>query len=146
MIAILQRVKNASVLVNNEIYSSIEKGLLIFIGIHVNDDQAKSDILVKKIIGLRIFEDQDGKMNLSNEDVKGEYLIVSQFTLLADTSKGKRPGFENAMRPPKSKELYEYFCSAIQKSSHCKLKTGKFGENMLIKIENDGPATFIIDV
>jgi len=146
MRSLIQRVKNASVQINNETYSSIDRGLLILIGVSTSDDDNHCDILARKISGLRIFDDENGKMNLSCEDINGSYLVVSQFTLLADLSKGKRPGFDKAMRPPKSKELYESFCTKLAEYTKREVKQGKFGETMLVNINNDGPATFILDV
>lgn len=102
--------------------------------------------MVRKLSGFRIFNDDAEKMNLSCEDVGGEYLVVSQFTLAADCSRGKRPGFENAMKPPRAEEIYRDFCGRLEKATGRPVRTGSFGAMMLVEIENDGPATFLIRI
>jgi D-tyrosyl-tRNA(Tyr) deacylase len=145
MKAVIQRVRAASVEVNGQSVSAIGKGLLIFLGVARHDTEEHCIRMARKIGGLRIFEDTSQKMNLSNENVNGEYLVVSQFTLLADLSKGKRPGFENAMKPPDSERLYTRFCTLLEEATGRPVRTGQFGATMLVTIENDGPATFVLD-
>ena len=146
MRALLQRVLDASVTADGSPHASISKGLLILLGVVQGDGDAQLDALVRKISGLRVFEDPQGKMNLSCEEIGGEYLVVSQFTLCADLSKGKRPGFEAAMRPPGSEQLYVKFCERLAALSGRPVKTGKFGASMVVSLRNDGPATFWLDL
>lgn len=146
MIALLQRVLDATVSVEGSVVGAIGKGLLVFLGIERGDADAQVDALVRKIAGLRLFEDSAGKMNLSNEEVGGEYLVVSQFTLCADLSKGKRPGFDRAMRPPESERLYRRFCERLAAETGRPVRTGTFGASMIIRLRNDGPATFLVAV
>lgn len=156
MIAVLQRVSRASVTIQDQIYSRIGPGMLILLGIAKTDSDEDVGKLTQKIVGLRIFEDPQGRMNLANEEIGGDYLVVSQFTLCADTKKGKRPGFEEAMKPPRAEELYRGFCASLSKLSGRAVKTGQFGlpacygsrqagATMQIELVNDGPATFILD-
>jgi D-tyrosyl-tRNA(Tyr) deacylase len=144
--ALLQRVLDASVSADGSPHASIDKGLLILLGVAQGDDEAKVETLVRKIAGLRVFDDAEGRMNLSNEAVGGEYLVVSQFTLCADLSKGKRPGFEAAMRPPESERLYLRFCERLAALTGRPVRTGKFGASMVVSLRNDGPATFWLEV
>jgi len=144
MICLIQRVNNAEVKIKDKSYSKINKGLLIFLGIEKSDRNEDLDHVVKKTVGLRIFSDQKDKMNLSVQDVKGQILIVSQFTLCADISKGKRPSYFNAASPQKAEKLYLDFIKKIQ-DLHLDVKTGKFGESMEVKINNNGPVTIIIN-
>lgn len=144
MIAVLQRVKAASVRIKDKIHSQIGKGILILLGVEKEDTETKIAEMAKKIAGLRIFDDEQGKMNLSNETIGGEYLIVSQFTLCADLSKGKRPGFEFAKPPAEAEGFYKLFCQQLADITKLPVKSGVFGETMLIELTNDGPATFII--
>jgi D-tyrosyl-tRNA(Tyr) deacylase len=144
--ALLQRVLDSSVQADGVPHSSIGKGLLILLGVAQGDTDEKVETLARKIAGLRVFDDADGKMNLSNESVGGEYLVVSQFTLCADLSKGKRPGFEAAMRPPESERLYGKFCERLAALTGRPVKTGKFGASMVVSLRNDGPATFWLEV
>ena len=144
MKALIQRVKSASVTIDGKLYSKIEKGLLIFLGIEKNDDTSNADWLISKILKLRIFEDENDKMNLSVNDVKGEILVVSQFTLAGNCQKGTRPSFDNAKNPNEAKQLYEYFIQEIKKSD-INIQTGVFRAMMDISLINDGPVTFMIE-
>jgi D-tyrosyl-tRNA(Tyr) deacylase len=141
MIALLQRVTEASVTVDDEITGEIEKGLLVFVAIEPTDDAAKAKRLAQRVAGYRIFEDDNGKMNLNVEQAGGEILVVSQFTLAADTSKGLRPSFTNAAPPEISKGLYEDFCKNLRDFGF-KVPTGVFGADMKVRLLNDGPVTF----
>ena len=144
MKALIQRVKKASVTIDGELYSSVGKGLLIFLGVEKNDEKENAQKLADKIVKLRIFEDENEKMNYSILDVSGEILVVSQFTLCADCRKGTRPSFDNAAPPQKALELYEYFINKI-KQYNISLKTGKFRAMMDIELVNDGPVTFLVE-
>ena len=144
MKALIQRVKKASVTIDGELYSSVGKGLLIFLGVEKNDEKENAQKLADKIVKLRIFEDENEKMNYSILDVSGEILVVSQFTLCADCRKGTRPSFDNAASPQKALELYEYFINKI-KQYNISLKTGKFRAMMDIELVNDGPVTFLVE-
>lgn len=146
MRALLQRVLEASVDVDGAPHSKISRGILILLGVTTTDTDAQLESLSKKIAGLRIFDDAQGKTNLSCEDIGGEYLVVSQFTLCADLSKGKRPGFELAMRPPGSEELYKKFCERLAALTGRAVKTGKFGASMVVSLKNDGPATYWLEM
>jgi D-tyrosyl-tRNA(Tyr) deacylase len=145
MKALLQRVLDASVTIDGTVHSSIGRGLLILLGVQQGDADAQLEALAKKITGLRVFDDAQGKTNLSCEDVGGEFLVVSQFTLCADLAKGKRPGFEMAMRPPGSEQLYLKFCERLAALTGRPVKTGKFGASMVVSLRNDGPATYWLD-
>ncbi len=140
---LVQKVLSASVSVNNQKVSEIAKGFLLFIGIEKNDTTEQADFLARKIANLRIFEDENNKMNLSIQDVKGEILAVSQFTLAADLSRGNRPGFETAARPDEAKYLYEYLVQQLQ-TYGLSLKTGIFQADMKVALINDGPCTFCL--
>ena len=144
MKVLLQRVKKASVVINNEIYSEISKGLLIFLGIEKNDAEKEADWLINKLHSLRIFEDENGKMNLSVLDIKGEILAVSQFTLAGDTSCGNRPGFETAEKPELAKPMYEYFVQCLRNFG-IETKCGIFQADMKVSLINDGPVTFMLE-
>lgn len=146
MRVLIQRVKRASVLINGEDKRGINKGMCIFIGITHGDDESKADWLAEKISGLRIFEDENGKTNLSIHDVNGELLLVSQFSLYASCAKGRRPSFTDAAKPDEAERLYDYFVSKIKSMDFRKVACGKFGADMEVEIINDGPLTFIIDV
>lgn len=141
---VVQRVKQAEVKVKGNSVGKIEKGFLILLGVTHEDAKENVDKLVKKVCGLRVFEDQNGKMNLSIKDIGGELLIVSQFTLYADTKKGNRPSFVKAAAPEKANELYEYFISECKKNG-IKVETGEFGAHMEVSLVNDGPVTIIIE-
>ena len=143
MIALLQRVKRSSVKVDDRLISEIGEGLNILLGVLKDDNENDIEKLVKKIVNLRIFNDENGKMNLSVKDIDGEILVVSQFTLAGNVKKGNRPSFDDAMAPDEAKRLYEKFCEDLNKS--VKVKTGIFGAMMEVKIINDGPVTFIMD-
>ncbi len=144
MKAVLQRVKHASVLINGETFSEIKEGLLILYGVEKGDTREKMEWMVRKIPNLRIFEDENEKMNLSVSDIKGEILVVSQFTLAADCKKGTRPGFDMAELPAPAEKMYEDFVSELKKSGLV-VKTGKFGAMMDISLCNNGPVTIILE-
>ena len=144
MKAVLQRVKHASVTINNELYSKIDRGILVLYGVEKGDTPDKMEWMTKKIASLRIFEDENGKMNLSCADISGEILVVSQFTLAADCAKGTRPGFDKAEKPQQAKIMYENFIKEIQKNN-LTVKSGKFGATMDIALLNDGPVTIILN-
>ena len=141
---VLQRVKEAAVTVAGKVIGQIGKGLLVFIGIEKGDDGEDVDYFVKKIFELRLFEDQNGKMNLGASDVHAEFLVVSQFTLLGDCSKGRRPSFDKAADPQTAIQLYEYFVNQIRHRG-LKVETGEFQAMMDVSLVNDGPVTFILE-
>ena len=143
MIGLLQRVKNASVTVNDQVIGAVEKGLLIWVCAEKGDSEEQCEKLAKKVLAYRIFEDENGKMNKSVSDIGGEILIVSQFTLAADTAKGLRPSFTPAADPETGKRLYEHFIEKI-KESGLKTETGQFGANMQVALINDGPVTILL--
>ena len=144
MKALIQRVKHASVTIGGELYSKIDKGLLVFLGVEKSDEQINAEKLAQKILNLRIFEDDNSKMNLSLKDINAEILIVSQFTLCGDCKKGTRPSFDNAAAPEKAVDLYEYFIKCINEAGFS-AKTGKFRAMMDIELINDGPVTFLVE-
>ncbi|EDP73605.1 D-aminoacyl-tRNA deacylase [Hydrogenivirga sp. 128-5-R1-1] len=143
MIAVIQRVLESKVEVDGKIVGQIGKGLNILLGVVKGDTQEDINKLINKIVNLRIFEDKNGKMNLSVKDINGEVLVISQFTLAGNVKKGRRPSFENAEKPEKAKQLYEKFVEEISKE--VPTKTGIFAADMKVFILNDGPVTFIID-
>jgi D-tyrosyl-tRNA(Tyr) deacylase len=144
MRAVIQRVTHAQVSVDGKVTGKISRGLLVFVGVARADTQADADYLAGKIAGLRIFDDSDGKMNLSLTDIGGAVLVVSQFTLFGDVRRGKRPSFDGAAPPQRARELYEYFIERIR-SVGLPCETGRFQENMRIDLTNDGPVTIQLD-
>lgn len=144
MKALIQRVKRASVTINGELYSSIGNGVLVFVGVEKADEKINAEKLADKILKLRIFEDENEKMNLSVSDVKGEILVVSQFTLCGDCKKGTRPSFDNSAPLDKAVELYEYFVECV-KQGGLSVQTGKFRAMMDVELVNDGPVTFWLE-
>ncbi len=145
MRVVLQRVKSASVAVEDEMISEVGPGLLLFVGVAVSDGEAEADWLAEKLAGLRIFNDEEGKMNLSVRDVGGEVLAVSQFTLLADTKKGKRPSFVGAAPPEEAEPLFDYLCERLRAAGVVSVKTGSFGSMMSVALVNDGPVTIVLE-
>jgi D-tyrosyl-tRNA(Tyr) deacylase len=145
MRVVLQRVSSASVTIENKIVATIQKGLLVLVGIEDADTQADIDWLVGKIVNIRIFGDENNVMNLSVQDIDGDIMVVSQFTLHAATKKGNRPSYIKASKPEIAIPLYETFVQAIQFELNKKIKTGIFGADMQVELINDGPVTIIID-
>ena len=141
---VVQRVKKAEVKVGGNIIGKIDKGFLVLIGIKVGDTKEQADYLVKKLCNLRVFSDENDKMNLSIKDVKGKLLIVSQFTLYGDCSQGNRPSFIEAARPEEANPLYEYFCNQCE-LNNIEVQKGIFGADMKVELINDGPVTIIIE-
>ena len=144
MRVLIQRIRKASVAVSGEIVGAAGRGILIFLGVTHGDTRADADWLAKKAAGLRIFEDDEGKMNKSLLDIGGDALVVSQFTLYADCRKGRRPGFDAAGDPAAANDLYEYFTERLKAEGVGHVATGRFGADMLVSLENDGPATFLL--
>jgi len=144
MRAVVQRVSRASVKVGDEITGEIEKGLLVLLGVAQEDGVADADYLAEKVSGLRIFEDEAGKMNLSVGEVSGAVLAVSQFTLFGDVRRGKRPSFDAAARPEQARALYEHFVERIR-ASGLRCETGRFQEMMEVELVNTGPVTILLD-
>ena len=147
MITVLQRVQHAKVEIDGKTVGATKQGLLILLGVAEGDTRVEADKLVKKIANLRIFEDENGKMNLSLLDIGGGVLVVSQFTLYGDTRKGFRPSFIKAAKPPlaQANELYEYFTRALGEQGVSHIETGVFGADMAVTLLNDGPVTIILD-
>lgn len=145
MRVVIQRVTEASVRVDGKVTGAINKGLLILVGIEDADTQEDIDWLTKKIVGLRIFDDENGVMNLSVGDVEGGLLAVSQFTLMASTKKGNRPSYIRASKGDFAQPMYEKFCQALEKESGKKVEKGIFGADMKVSLLNDGPVTIIMD-
>lgn len=145
MKAILQRVSNARVDIENKTVGQIEKGFLILLGVENGDEQRDADVLAAKISGLRIFTDENDKMNLSLTDVGGGVLVISNFTLCADCSHGRRPSFIAAARPETAEPLYEYFCRKITDNGISRVEKGVFGADMQVSLTNDGPVTIEIN-
>lgn len=141
---VVQRVKNAQVEVEGNIVGKIGRGFLVLLGVTHNDTKEQADYLVKKLCKLRVFTDENDKMNLALKDVKGELLIVSQFTLYADCTGGNRPSFTEAAKPEQANELYEYFCSECEKNQ-IHVEKGIFGADMKVSLLNDGPVTIILE-
>ena len=142
---VLQRVKRASVTVGGERISEIGVGLLLLVGVAQGDGEAEADWLAGKVAGLRIMGDKEGMMNLSVRDVGGEVLAVSQFTLLADTRKGKRPSFVHAAPPEEAEALFDHFCKRLREAGVGSVKTGSFGAMMDVALVNDGPVTIVLE-
>jgi|SRR5580698_2761750 D-tyrosyl-tRNA(Tyr) deacylase len=144
MRAVVQRVDRASVKVDDEITGEIGRGLLVLLGVAQDDAESDADYLAEKIAGLRIFEDDAGKMNLSVMDIAGAVLAVSQFTLYGDVRRGKRPSFDAAARPERARELYEYFVNRIR-AAGLRCETGRFQAMMEVSLVNSGPVTILVD-
>jgi len=142
--ALLQRVTSASVSVGGEVVGSIGRGLVVLVGVADGDGDKDIQYLARKIVNLRIFADQEDKFNLSALDIKGELLLVSQFTLLADTRKGRRPSFTGAAPPPRAEALFQQFVDAVR-ASGLRVATGRFQQYMQLEIHNDGPVTIMLD-
>ena len=144
MKGLIQRVKRASVTIDNKLHSQINEGILILLGVEKGDTESNADKLAEKLVKLRIFEDENGKMNKSVQDINGSILVVSQFTLAGDCKKGTRPSFDKAELPQRANELYEYFISKL-KSMNIPTQTGSFGAMMDVELINDGPVTFMLE-
>ena len=144
MRAVIQRVKRASVTIDGKETTSIGQGFLVLLGVHETDTEQEAAYVAKKCCGLRIFEDEDGKMNRSVKDVGGEFLVVSNFTLYGDCKKGNRPSFTSAARPETAIPLYEYFVSCVREAG-IPCQTGVFGADMQVELLNDGPVTVIVE-
>ena len=145
MRALIQRVTRAAVSVDGETVGAIEKGLLVFLAVEKSDQQADATRLLKKILNYRVFSDADGKMNLNLQQVEGGLLVVSQFTLAADTRKGLRPSFSSAALPEQAKALYDYFVDQVRIAG-VTYATGKFAADMQVELVNDGPVTFLLEI
>lgn len=145
MRVVVQRVRQAKVEVDKEVVGSINKGLLLLVGIHVNDTREELEWMCEKIMKLRIFDDGEGRMNLSVQDVKGELLVVSQFTLYGDAQKGNRPSYIEAAGPDKAGQMYEKFLDYVKTRPGLKVEAGVFGAYMDVTLVNDGPVTIILD-
>lgn len=141
---VIQRVNHASVKVDGNVVGKIDKGYMVLIGISENDTKEIADKMIKKMIGLRIFEDENGKTNISLKDVSGELLLISQFTLYADCKKGNRPSFINAGKPDMANEMYEYIISKCKEEIEV-VEQGEFGADMKVSLLNDGPFTIVLD-
>ena len=142
---VVQRVKNAQVDVEGKTVGKIDKGFLVLLGVTHNDTEEQADYLAKKLCNLRVFTDENDKMNLSLKDINGKLLIVSQFTLYADCTSGNRPSFTNAAKPDKAEKLYEYFCKQCEEKYNIEVEKGIFGADMKVSLLNDGPVTIIIE-
>ena len=145
MIALLQRVSQASVAVNNDVVGEIEHGLLVFLAVEPEDTQIKTKRLAERVAGYRMFNDKQSKMNLNVKQVDGDILVVSQFTLAADTNSGLRPSFTTAAKPDFSNKLYQYFCQQLRYQGF-KVPTGEFAADMKVQLLNDGPVTFTLTI
>lgn len=144
MRAVVQRVRSASVRVGDELVGAIGPGLMVLVGVARDDAEADADTLADKVLGLRIFEDDDGKMNRSVQDTGGALLAVSQFTLFGDARKGRRPSFVEAMEPGRANQLFERYCQK-SRDAGASVATGRFRADMLVALENDGPVTILLD-
>lgn len=145
MLGLIQRVKNASVTVNEEVTGEIQQGILLLLGIQKNDTKETADKLIEKILAYRIFSDENKKMNCNVQQVEGGVLVVSQFTLAADTKKGLRPSFSSAAPPAQAEALYDYFVAQMR-DKHAQVATGIFGADMQVSLINDGPVTFMLEM
>lgn len=145
MKTILQRVSQASVTVDGQVIGQIGPGILVLFGVEKNDEDAKLDYHLGKLLRLRIFADENDKMNRSIQDIGGELLIVSQFTLAGDCKKGNRPGFDNAKAPTEAERMYNLFVEKLRQESGLKVETGAFGAMMQVALINDGPVTFLLE-
>ena len=145
MIALVQRTDGASVSVDSNIVGKIEKGLVVFLGVFENDSEEQCEYLARKVSNLRIFSDQNDKMNLSVLDSDGQILVISNFTLCADAKKGTRPSYDKAMRPDDANRLYELFCQKLVKNGVKSVQKGVFGAYMTVNVSNDGPISVILD-
>lgn len=145
MKAVIQRVKHASVTIDGAVKGSCQQGFMILLGVVEGDDRTDADKLLKKVPYLRIFEDENGKMNRSCLDIDGEMLVVSQFTLAADCAHGRRPSFIRAAAPQVAIPLYEYFVAGLREAGVKKVDTGEFGADMQVALVNDGPVTILLD-
>ena len=141
---VIQRVKHSSVTVDNKIVGKINEGFMVLLGVGPNDTTNEADYLVQKLVKLRVFNDENGKMNLSLKNINGELLIISQFTLYADCAKGNRPSFSDSAKPDKANELYEYFIEKC-KEENIKVEHGIFGADMKVELLNDGPVTIVLE-
>ena len=145
MKAIIQRVAYATVKVEGELKGAVSNGFMVLLGVEQGDELADADILARKVANLRIFCDSDDKMNLSLLDISGEALVISNFTLCADTKKGNRPSFIGAMEPNTANDMYEYFCERLVNEGVKKVEKGVFGGDMKVELLNDGPVTIMLD-
>jgi D-tyrosyl-tRNA(Tyr) deacylase len=145
MLGLIQRVKQASVTVNEELTGEIQQGILLLLGIQKNDTEETANKLIDKILAYRIFSDENNKMNCSVQQIDGGILVVSQFTLAADTKKGLRPSFSSAAPPAQAEALYDYFVAQMR-SKHPQVATGIFGADMQVSLINDGPVTFMLEM
>lgn len=143
MLALIQRVSQASVSIAGETVAAIGPGLLVLLGVEREDGEPEAERLLRKVLAYRVFADAEGRMNLSVQDVGGEILVVSQFTLAASTDKGLRPSFSSAKAPADAQQLYDYFVAAAR-ASHGRVATGSFGADMQVALVNDGPVTFLL--
>lgn len=145
MIALVQRSGESSVSVDGKTVGKISQGITVFVGVFAYDSQRECDYLAKKIASLRIFSDDDGKMNRSVLDTEGQALVISNFTLCADAKKGTRPSYDKAMRPDGANKLYEYFCKKLSENGIKKVEQGVFGAYMTVSVSNDGPISILLD-
>ena len=146
MIALIQRVQNASVTVATKRIAQINHGMLILLGVEATDTEVTAEKLLQKILKFRMFSDEQGKMNLNIEQISGDILIVSQFTLVSDTLKGNRPGFSRGASPELGQQLYDHFVATIKSQTQCTIQTGQFGADMQVALVNDGPVTFTLNM
>ncbi len=144
MLGLIQRVSSASASIDNTVVGTIDQGLLLLLGIEKTDLEAAADKLLQKILNYRVFADSEGKMNLSLRDIGGELLVVSQFTLAADTNKGLRPSFSSTASPEQAEELYDYFLTQAATALNTQIQSGRFGADMQVMLHNDGPVTFML--